>query len=99
MAIDRSEDLVAWRHAAKSIPGAPHISTLHRWRLRGVRGVRLESILIGGSRFTSRQAITRFIDACNAPTPDTAQPVAFTADQRQRMSIAARQELAAKFGI
>ena len=98
MAIDQSEDLVAWRHAAESIPGAPHISTLHRWRLRGVRGHRLESILVGGSRYTSRQAIARFIDACNAPAPDTAQPT-FTTVQRQKMSDAARSELASRFGI
>jgi hypothetical protein len=99
MAIDQSEDLVAWRHAAKSIPGAPHISTLHRWRLRGVRGHRLESILVGGSRYTSQQAITRFISACNTPADAPAATPSFTVAQRQKMSDAARQELAATFGI
>jgi len=95
------ETLISWVDASRSIPGKTvvHRATLHRWRLRGVRGHFLESILVGGSRYTSTEAIRRFIDACNAPTPDTAQPVAFTADQRQKMSIAARQELASTFGI
>ena len=38
------------------------VSTLHRWRLRGIRGVRLESAMLGGIRMTSVQAIQRFMD-------------------------------------
>ena len=56
------ETLIPLTQAAKLIPGCGvHISTLHRWRLRGIRGVRLETILIGGKRFTSVEAIDRFI--------------------------------------
>ncbi|MDB2525764.1 DUF1580 domain-containing protein [Mariniblastus sp.] len=36
-------------------------NTAHRWRLRGCRGVKLETILIGGTRTTSVEAISRFI--------------------------------------
>lgn len=93
-----SEDLIPWRHAAECIPGNPHVSTLHRWRLKGVRGHRLESILVGGSRFTSHQAIARFIAALNERSEPTTPPV-FSAAQRQRMSDAARAELATTFGI
>lgn len=57
----RSEDLLSLREACAALPGRPHISTIHRWRLRGVRGVRLETILVGGRRFTSRTAIADFI--------------------------------------
>jgi hypothetical protein len=35
-------------------------STVFRWVQRGVRGKRLESCRIGGIRFTSLQALTRF---------------------------------------
>ena len=37
-------------------------STLHRWATRGLRGVVLETIRIGGTRCTSLQALQRFFD-------------------------------------
>lgn len=59
----RNEHLMSLRNAAISLPGRPHVSTLHRWRQRGVRGVKLETCLVGGKRFTSLEAIERFIAA------------------------------------
>ncbi|MCA9137861.1 MAG: DUF1580 domain-containing protein [Planctomycetales bacterium] len=41
----------------------PDKTTLYRWCLRGVRGVKLEHVRLGGRIITSRQAITRFIEA------------------------------------
>lgn len=68
------------------------LATLHRWRLNGVRGVRLETCLIGGLRYTSKEAICRFISAQNADE----QPVAeITPAQRRRQSEAARLALKA----
>lgn len=55
-----TETLLSLNEAAKESPGRPHLSTLHRWRLRGVRGVKLETCLVGGRRFTSREALERF---------------------------------------
>jgi hypothetical protein len=40
-----------------------HIGTLHRWRIQGLRGTRLESIKIGGQWYTSLEALQRFFDA------------------------------------
>ncbi len=40
----------------------PHVSTIYRWRLRGIRGVKLETFLIGGRRYTSVEAIERFTE-------------------------------------
>src|SRR4051794_13972212 len=57
------EKLVVLAAAARSLPHRPHISTLHRWRTRGVRGIRLEAILTGGVWCTSREALRRFFDA------------------------------------
>ena len=37
-----------------------HPSTIHRWRIRGARGVRLETVLAGGKRYTSHEALLRF---------------------------------------
>lgn len=45
-------------------------ATAWRWCLRGCRGIRLQSILIGGVRFTSREACDRFLAALNGnPSP------------------------------
>jgi len=60
-----TEELVSFRKAADLFPSGPHPATVWRWSQRGVRGVRLESILVGGKRFTSREAIERFIAASN----------------------------------
>ena len=92
MSIDiNSEDLVRFGEAARQFPGgAIAIQTLHRWRLRGVRGARLETVLIGGSRFTSKQAIDRFVAAQNAG--DSSAP-AVSPSQRAKQSAAARREL------
>ena len=38
-----------------------HIGTVHRWTLRGVRGKRLRSFLVGGRRYISRSDLERFI--------------------------------------
>ena len=92
-----TETLVPWQQVAKHVPGSPHVSTLHRWRLRGVRGKKLETLLVGGTRFTSREAIDRFIAAGNAD--DAPATPTFTATQRQHMSNAARATLATEFGI
>ena len=44
-------------------PGtAPHAETVSRWARRGCRGVRLETILLGGRRFSSVEAVARFLD-------------------------------------
>ena len=43
-----------------------HPSTLHRWRLRGVRSVNLETLLVGGTRYTSVEALNRFFAATTA---------------------------------
>jgi hypothetical protein len=44
----------------------PHVSTLWRWCLRGCKGVRLDSLCIGGKRFVTATAIERFIEASTA---------------------------------
>ena len=41
-------------------------STVHRWRVRGSRGARLETILAGGRRYTSHEALVRFFSAATA---------------------------------
>lgn len=71
--IDHStEKLLTLAEAADSLPMRPHVTTLWRWHLRGVRRTKLETILLGGQRFTSEQAIQRFFAKLNAATPGSA---------------------------
>ena len=94
MSIDTAlETLLTFEDSRTAFPGDRRLSlaTLHRWRLNGVRGVRLETLLIGGLRYTSREAIERFIAAQNADDAP-ATPV-ITSAQRRRQSEAARTEL------
>lgn len=95
MAIDCDiETLISFSDARSAFPGIKRrlsLATLHRWRLSGVRGVKLETILIGGLRFTSREAIARFIAAQNEST--TPVTPGLTAQQRRRQSEAAHSEL------
>jgi hypothetical protein len=61
----------------------PHSSTLWRWCLKGCKGVRLESILIGGKRFVTAASLDRFVEnlttardgQAEQPTAPVIQPV------------------------
>jgi hypothetical protein len=57
------ETTLSLRQAAKILPGQPTRSTLHRWTHHGCRGVRLATFLVGGRRYTTRDAIAKFINA------------------------------------
>jgi hypothetical protein len=59
--------------------------------LNGVRGVKLETVLVGGLRFTSLEAIDLFVVAQNAD--DASATPAITTAQRRRQSEAARLAL------
>ena len=59
------EKLKTLTEAAKDLPRRRSnrptaISTVYRWSTKGLRGHKLETILIGGVRFTSSEALERF---------------------------------------
>lgn len=66
MSIDPSlEKLISFHELARSLPsrrnGRPlHVSTIHRWRSRGLGGIRLEAVRIGGAWHSSEEAFSRF---------------------------------------
>jgi hypothetical protein len=80
MAIDLvKENLVTLADAAKLLPARrqhkqPHVSCLYRWTTDGCRGVVLESVSVGGTRCTSREAIVRFIDRLTVIKSRTSAP-------------------------
>jgi hypothetical protein len=67
----RSETMLPLRAAAATFPGGKrHVSTVHRYRLDGVAGVRLEALKVGGRWYTSAEAIERFVAALNVTSRD-----------------------------
>ncbi len=65
-----TEDVLSLSDARRELHAAtgkrPDKATLTRWIHRGVGGVRLEAVALGRQLFTSRQALTRFIEARTA---------------------------------
>ena len=50
-----------------------HYSTIYRWATKGVRGHVLESFLVGGIRYTTHEAIERFVTHAHGVEHDSLQ--------------------------
>jgi hypothetical protein len=72
-----------------------HLSTGFRWASRGIRGVRLETIRVGGLLVTSVEALQRW---CEQLTAEDGDPAPHTSAQRERAAEAAEVQLD-KIGI
>jgi hypothetical protein len=93
-----NETLLSLTQAAKTLPGRPNITTVWRWRNRGVRGVKLETMLSGGRRFTSVEALRRFQDRVTAAADG--EPIANGQTPRQReRAIDAAERRAVELGV
>ena len=87
-----NETPITLAKSAQTLPGgAVHVSTVHRWRIKGCRGVRLESFLRGGVRHTTREAIERFFAATTAAADGDTPPVR-TSRQRERSMLRAERD-------
>ena len=53
-----------------------HKATVCRWAKHGLGGVRLETVRVGGSRYTSAEALLRFFQRLSEDRPAAAQPPA-----------------------
>jgi Protein of unknown function (DUF1580) len=104
-----NETLISFAQAADELPRRrrgrkTHVSTLYRWATVGCRGAILESIQIGATRCTSKQALQRFFERLSQPvgvgTVGGGQPQPGpsggrrTLAQRQRASAEAGRKLA-----
>ncbi len=77
----------------------PNVSTLYRWCMKGCRGVKLDSVCIGGKRFVTVSAIERFIEA-GSRSDASATPLASPAQRPiathvERHSTRRREEIEA----
>lgn len=92
-----TETVVSLADAPKSLPPRragkrPHVSCLYRWTTTGCKGVVLESIQIGGTRCTSKEALARFFHRLtreNGATPESRRSPA----RRRRAAERAEREL------
>ena len=76
--IDLNENLIRIAEVPKHLPGRPDVSTVYRWLNQG----RLESLMIGGRRWTSTEAIQRFV---NRSTSGAATPSDVSKRRRQEI--------------
>lgn len=60
-----SETVISLAQAAREIPGNPSPATIWRWHTKGVAGAKLETARVGGKRFTSQEAVSRFLESMN----------------------------------
>ena len=93
-----TEEILTLAQAAAELPRRrrgrkTHVSTLYRWTVSGCRGIILESIQIGATRATSREALQRFFERLSDPDRTGENPSTRTAKQRQRQSEAAGRQL------
>jgi hypothetical protein len=98
-----SEHLIAIRDVPKILPARGngkhiHISAVYRWLLRGVRGVRLETIRIGGTSYTSSEAVQRFAEHLSRPNTSGTSSHAVTSANRRRQIEEASRRVAAILG-
>jgi hypothetical protein len=100
------ETIIPPPEATKEVPRRrrgrkTHVSTIYRWMTSGCRGIVLESIQVGGTRCTSREALQRFFDRLSESAPtgsseDHSGPISVRRSlaQRQRQSAEAGRRLA-----
>jgi len=91
-----NEELISFRELCRKLPGRDgkqlNIATVYRWAQKGRKGVRLKSVFVGGTRYTSANAVLEFfnkIDAAEQPE----QPKQPTPRQRRQAFERARREL------
>lgn len=89
-----TEKVIAIKDVPTLVPGRPALMTVYRWLNRGVRGRRLETVLVGGKRYTSQEAITRFIEETTAAA-DGRRPKSKKSNRRQAAIDKAEKELEA----
>ena len=67
-----------------------HVSTVYRWIARGIRGVVLESLRVGGTTYTSVQAIQRFAERVTESAARTSPRVEISGSRARAIDRATR---------
>jgi len=83
-----SEDAFPLAEVCRRLKSQPSVQTVWRWAMKGVRGVQLESRLIGGRRYTSREAVDRFLARLSQPGPAALPPITTRRAEQQALAAA-----------
>ena len=100
--IDMSEEtLIPIGQVPQKLPPRPsgksvHVTSVYRWINHGVRGVKLESLKVGGTTYTSTEALQRFAEGLSHPRDVSTPPYSLT---RQREIERAAREVSEMLGI
>lgn len=79
----------------KWLPKRPHLATIHRWVLKGIRGVRLEVLRVGGTLCTSEARLVAFFEKLtSAGHACDAQPTTTAGAKRQQRRVDAELDAA-----
>jgi hypothetical protein len=85
------DQLITMAEVSAMLPNRPSLCAIWRWRTKGVRGKKLETVVIGGKPFTTRAAVARFAEyQGGSDAPQSRTPA-----QRQRAAEKASRELEA----
>ena len=99
----QSEHVISLKEAARLLPqrsGKPvHVSTLYRWVNPGLKGHVLETVQVGGTRCTSREALDRFFAALTADTQGRAAAPAPPLDRARRDALRRAEQILDSAGI
>lgn len=87
-----SERVISFTDATAVLPRRragrkPHVATLYRWAQKGCRGVRLETIQIGGTKCTSVEALQRFFERLSGSSGAVLGAQATVATMRTRGNV------------
>ena len=96
-----NEELIPIREVPAKLPPRVngkqvHVTTVYRWINHGVRGVKLESLKVGGTTYTSTEALQRFAEGLSHPRVMNTPPYSLT---RQREIERAAREVNEILGI
>ncbi len=91
-----NEQLVPIRDVPKRLPPRSngrriHISAVYRWAQRGVRGMKLDTVKIGGTTYTSIEALQRFAGRQLLGPLDQPSTTTTPAARRRQIEAAAKQ--------
>ena len=101
--ISIDETVISLANAPKELPRRRrgrkvHVSTMYRWATVGCKGIVLETIQIGGTRCTSREALQRFFERLSQPVQSGADAGGQAGPSASNRTIAQRQRQSAEAG-
>jgi hypothetical protein len=98
-----TETIISLADAAKELPRRRrgrkvHVSCVYRWSTVGCKGVVLETLQVGGTRCTSREALQRFFERLSQPVQAGSVGGGQAVPTVGRRTVAQRQRQAAEAG-